>query len=332
MVTGGAGFIGSSLVERLLAEGHEVDVVDDLSSGSLANLAGARAMGERSLTIHQLDVRVPEVTELIVHKKPSVIFHLAAYGASGRDVADPVTEAQVNVIGSLRVLEGAREGGTERIVFAADGASLYGELDDEELPARESALRRCRSTLGVTNGAVIDYLAEYRERHAVEFCTLVLATVYGPRQVAQPSARTAVVARFAESIVAREPVQVCGDGEQTRDLVYVDDVVDAFARAAGRAGGLVCNIGTGKETSLNALVSVMSALEGRAPRSARAPSTQVPQSAVQRSVLDPGRAAIHLGWRPWTTLEEGAAAVLEAARTSAGPPDRPTHLALVRSP
>jgi UDP-glucose 4-epimerase len=314
MVTGGAGFIGSALVDRLLAEGHEVDVVDDLSSGSLTNLSAARAAAGRALTIHQLDIRLPETADLVLRRRPSVIFHLAAQIDARASVADPVFDADVNVIGSLRVLEGARAAGTDRIVVAASGGSLYGEPDPSELPVRESHPHRPLSPYGVAKKAVIDYLVAYRELHAIEFSALALANVYGPRQ--DPHGEGGVVAIFAGAMVTGRPVTVFGDGHQTRDYVYVDDVVDAFARAATKGGGLVCNVGTGKETSVNQLVGIMAGAAGVEAKVQYAPARL---GEVQRSALDPTRAAIHLGWRPWTTLEEGCAVVLEEARRRAAP-------------
>src|SRR5271166_3096086 len=142
MVTGGAGFIGSTLVDRLLAEGHQVDVVDDLSTGSLVNLAEARAAGGRSLTIHQLDIRLDDLVALIDHRRPEVIFHLDAQADVRVSVDRPAFDAQVNIVGSINVLEGARQAGTERVVFAASGGTLYGDPPDEELPVRESLPHR----------------------------------------------------------------------------------------------------------------------------------------------------------------------------------------------
>jgi len=315
MVTGGAGFIGSALVDRLLAEGHEVDVVDDLSSGSLSNLSEARAAGGRALSIHQLDVRLPETTDLILRRRPDVVFHLAAQIDVRASVADPVRDADVNVIGSLRVLEGARAAGADRVVLAASGGALYGEPAPGDLPVRESHPHRPLSPYGVSKKAAIDYLVAYRELHALEFCVLALANVYGPRQ--DPHGEAGVVAVFADALVSGAPVTVFGDGDQTRDFVYVDDVVDAFARAATRGGGLVCNVGTGRETSVNGLLSVMAAAAGVDPTVRRAPARE---GELRRSALDPARAAIHLGWRPWTTLEQGCAAVLDAARRRVATP------------
>ena len=309
MVTGGAGFIGSSLVDRLLAEGHEVDVVDDLSSGSLTNLAQARATAGRALSFHQLDVRLPETTALIVRRRPAVIFHLAAQADVRVSVADPVADADVNILGSLRVLEGARAGGTARFVFAASGGTLYGEPDAADLPVRESHPHRPLSPYGVSKKAVIDYLVAYRELHGLEFSALALANVYGPRQ--NPHGEAGVVAIFADALVTGRPVTVFGDGEQTRDYVYVDDVVDAFTRAATRGEGLVCNVGTGTESTVNELLRTLCALVGVEPEIRHAPARQ---GELRRNALDPTRAAIHLGWRSWTTLDAGSALVVEDAK------------------
>jgi UDP-glucose 4-epimerase len=309
MVTGGAGFIGSTLVDRLLAEGHEVDVVDDLSTGSLVNLADARAAAGGALTIHHLDIRRPETSELVARRQPEVVFHLAAQIDVRDSVARPVFDAEVNVLGSLHVLEGARMAGTQRVVFAASGGTLYGETDPADLPVRESHPHRPLSPYGVSKKVVIDYLVAYRELHALEFCALALANVYGPRQ--DPHGEAGVVAIFADRLVEGRPVTVFGDGEQTRDYVYVDDVVDAFARAATRGGGLVCNIGTGRETSVNELYRVMASVAGIDAPPGHAPPRP---GELRRSCLDPSRAEIHLGWRPWTSLAEGTSAVVEVAR------------------
>ncbi len=305
MVTGGAGFIGSTLVDRLLAEGHRVDVVDDLTSGSLANLADARSRPEHEMTFHQLDIRSGALIEVIERSRPSVIYHLAAQADVRVSVERPVFDAEVNVLGTLRVLEGARAAGGSRIVFAASGGTLYGDVDPEDLPVRESHEQRPLSPYGVSKKSAIDYLFAYRELHSIEFCALALANVYGPRQ--DPHGEAGVVAIFADRLLRGEPVTIYGDGEQTRDFVYVDDVVDAFVRASTRGGGLVLNVGTGSEISVKQLAGVMSELAG-----ASVPPVHAPErlGELRRSALDPQRAGIHLGWKSWTTLEEGIRGVL----------------------
>jgi UDP-glucose 4-epimerase len=309
LVTGGAGFIGSNLVDRLLAEGHEVDVVDDFSTGSLSNLSEARGSGGGALTIHHLDITAPGVVELMARRRPQLVFHLAAQIDVRASVAQPAFDAAVNIIGSLHILEGARQAGTERVVFAASGGTLYGDPAPEDLPLRESHPQQPLSPYGVAKKSVIDYLVAYRQLHALEFCALALGNVYGPRQ--DPHGEAGVVAIFAERILRGEPVTVFGDGEQTRDYVFVDDVVDAFVRAATRGGGLTCNIGTGTETSVNELLSTMAAQAGVEVSPVFAP---LRPGELLRSCLDIERAAIQLGWRPWTGLAEGARAVLEFVR------------------
>jgi UDP-glucose 4-epimerase len=309
MVTGGAGFIGSNLVDRLLAEGHAVDVIDDLSSGSLANLAAARSSPGHELSFHQLDVRSGELVEMIARRRPEVIFHLAAQADVRVSVNRPVFDADVNILGTLRVLEGARALDTTRVVFAASGGTLYGEPDEADLPVRESHPHRPLSPYGVSKKSAIDYLVAYRELHSVEFCALALANVYGPRQ--DPHGEAGVVAIFADRLLGGEPVTIFGDGEQTRDFVFVDDVVDAFVRAATRGGGLVLNIGTGHEISVNHLAAVMADAAGISTPPVYAPARP---GELQRNALDPERAGIHLGWTPWTELSQGVRAVLDHVR------------------
>jgi UDP-glucose 4-epimerase len=306
LVTGGAGFIGSNLVDRLLVEGHEVDVVDDFSTGSLSNLADARANAGRALTIHQADISVPAIVELMARRRPELVFHLAAQADVRVSVARPAFDATVNIVGSLNVLEGARQAECERVVFAASGGTLYGEPAAEDLPVRESHPHQPLSPYGVAKKSVIDYLVAYRELHALEFCALALGNVYGPRQ--DPHGEAGVAAIFAERLLTATPVTVFGDGEQTRDFVYVDDVVDAFVRAATRGGGLVCNVGTGRETSVNELLTTMAEQAGVDAAPVHAPARP---GELQRSSLDVERAAIQLGWRSWTDLADGARAVLE---------------------
>jgi UDP-glucose 4-epimerase len=195
----------------------------------------------------------------------------------------------------------------------ASGGTLYGECDPSELPVKESHPHRPLSPYGVSKKAAIDYLVAYRELHALEFCALALANVYGPRQ--DPHGEAGVVAIFSDKLLRGEAVTVFGDGEQTRDFVYVDDVVDAFVRAGTRGGGLVLNIGTGKEVSVNELARVMGERSGATKAPVHAPARV---GEIQRSSLDPERAGIHLGWHPWTELEDGVDGVLDCTRRQAG--------------
>jgi UDP-glucose 4-epimerase len=298
MVTGGAGFIGSTLVDRLLAEGCDVDAIDDLSTGALANLTGARAQRNRKFSFHRLDVRSPQLADIVAHRKPEVIFHLAAQLDVRVSVAKPLFDAEINVLGSLNVCEAALAAGTRKVVFAGSGGTLYGV--PENLPVRESHPQRPISPYGVSKKAAGDYLHYYREVRGLEYTELALANVYGPRQ--DPNGEAGVVAIFAGLMLAGRQPTVFGDGGQTRDYVFVDDVVDAFVRATEKGGGLLMNIGTGVETSVLQLYEGMARLTSYREAPNRAPERA---GELLRSSLDPGRAAIHLGWKPWTSLEDG---------------------------
>ena len=305
-MTGGAGFLGSNLVDRLLAEGHEVDVLDDLSSGSLGNLADARADRTARLTFQKIDVRDPQIVDVIGRREPEVVFHLAAQTDDRVSVERPAFDAEVNVIGTINVLEGARAAGARKVVFASSGTAIYGAVPASRLPIKESQAQMPRSPAGVSKKVALDYLTVYRERHGLEFTALALANVYGPRQ--DPDGGAGVVAVFARRLLADEPCTIYGDGEQTRDFVYVDDAVDACVRAATRGGGLLVNVGTGVETSVNELYATMARAAG-VDRPAAAAAMR--PGELPRSALDPSRAAIHLGWKPWTPLAEGTARVLD---------------------
>jgi UDP-glucose 4-epimerase len=306
LVTGGAGFIGSALVDRLLAEGHEVEVLDDLSTGTLGNLAEARADRTHRLTFHQIDVRDPHAVELIARREPEVILHLAAQPGVPESVARPLLDAEINVLGTLNVLEGARLGRTRKVVVASSGGTLYGEVAPRHLPAKESQRQGPLSPHGVSTRVGLEYLRLYRHLHELEYTALALANVYGPRQ--DPERGGGVVAAFAAQLLADEPCTIHGDGEQTRDFLYVDDCVDALVRAIERGDGLLINVGTGVQTSINALYTGMAAAVG-VDRPAR--GAAVRPGDLQRSALDATRARIQLGWTPWTDLSEGTARVLD---------------------
>jgi UDP-glucose 4-epimerase len=300
-VTGGAGFLGGRLASRLVAEGHEVDVVDDLSTGSLANLAEARAGG--GLHFHQLDVRAPALAELLERRRPEVVFHLA-----WRPLDDPADDADLTVGGTLQVLAGAARAGARKLVHAGDAVALYGVPERRALPVRESRPPAPVDHHGVSCWAAVEHLRIARLRLGLEFTSLALATVYGPGDRRGPVRRAVDDALAGRTIAADGP---------TLDLVYVDDAVDAFVRAAARGSGLVCNVGSGRETTPAELGRVLATRTGFpdvAPRPARAGS---------RFCLDVTRARIHLGWEPWTTLEEGVGEVCRWLEARPPVPDPP---------
>lgn len=303
VVIGGAGFIGSHLVDRLLAEDHTVDVIDNLTVGSLANLATARASGG-ALRIHHLDAASAETSSSIGIRRPDVIFHLALLPRH-----DSTAPAQADAfVSALSTLEAARLHGVAKVVVAIPASAIYGHPTSKSLPSKEGEPSQLEplGVRGVVACSIVDLLVSYRDLHAIEFTALALGSVYGPRQ----RATGGVVAAFLDAAVNGRPPVMHGDGRQTRDLVFIDDVVDALVRAAERGSGLVINVGTGEQTSIASLWSTIAAsvpgAEGLEP-------THGPSRLhdVQRFAVSPVRARIHLGWSPWTDLDEGVARLVE---------------------
>ena len=310
LVTGGAGFIGSTLTDRLLADGHRVTVLDNFSSGSQANLAAAREQHGERLAVIEADIREAAAADQVRTAAPEVLFHLAAQADVRVSVADPVFDADVNVVGSLNMIEAARAGGARKIVFASSGGTIYGDPEPSSLPVDESHPREPVSPYGVAKMVVGHYLEAFRVLHGLDYTALALANVYGPRQ--DPHGEAGVVAIFAGRLLAGEACTVFGTGEQTRDFVYVDDVVDAFARAADTAPGLLLNIGTGEETSVNRLYRAMADAAGVEAEPVMA---EARAGELDRSALDRAKATTELGWTPQVSLDDGVARVLDWFRT-----------------
>jgi UDP-glucose 4-epimerase len=311
VVTGGAGFIGSTLVDQLVAAGHSVTVIDNFSSGSAENLEQARDRAGSDLVVHTVDIRDAQTITTIVDARPDVVFHLAAQADVRVSVSNPVLDAQINVIGTLHVLEGARRAGARKIVAASSGGTIYGEPLPSALPVDELYPQHPVSPYGVSKKVLGDYMFAYRALHDLDYTALALANVYGPRQ--DPHGEAGVVAIFAGLLLTGKPCTVFGTGEQTRDFVYVSDVADAFVRAAERGGGMVINIGTGVETSVNTLYRAMADAAGVDDEPVRAPARP---GELDRSALAITRAAQELGWRPSTTLADGTRAVLDWFRAN----------------
>ncbi len=296
VVTGGAGFVGSTLVDRLVDDGLAVLVVDDLSSGHLEHLAAARRHGE--VQFHQLDVREELLGAVITRFAPSVVFHLAARGHTADAAADPVTTASVDFVGGVNVVESARLAGVGRVVYVTAARELYGPA--ARVPVGGRAARRPAGAGGVAAFGVLEYLGYAARRHGLGYAALGTATVYGPRQ-ASGSADAAVV-DIAASLLADERPVLAGDGSQTRDLVYVDDVADAAVRAATRGGNRYFHIASGVETPIMELARRLGEITG----SVRRPELDEDrEDEWRRMAFDAGAARERLGWKPWTSLDDG---------------------------
>ena len=288
IVTGGAGFIGSTLADALVASGREVHVVDNLATGHRANLpAGA--------TFHEVDIRDSAAVARVASESGAVaIFHMAAQADVRKAIEDPAFDADVNIGGTLSVLEAARINGA-RVMFAATGGGAYGEYDGLPIPTPETADPRPMSHYGQSKLSGEAYCALYGRLYGIPTVRLRLGNVYGPRQ--DPHGEAGVVAIFSGKLIDGEPMKVFGDGLQTRDYVYVDDVVDAFLRAEGGTPDITLNIGTGREVSVLDLVRILGGGDA-----VHAPART---GEVQRSALDAALAATVLGWTPTVQVEEG---------------------------
>jgi UDP-glucose 4-epimerase len=300
LVTGGAGFIGSALVDRLVRDGHEVTVVDDLSTGRLENLADAFASGRAHLA--EADLAGPELAGVVAEARPQVVHHLAAQIDVRRSVADPLHDARVNILGTIAVASAALDAGCRRLVFASSGGTVYGEPEPSALPIDERHPLGVTSPYGVAKRSAEDYLASFAELHGLEPVSLRVGNVYGPRQ--DPHGEAGVVAIFCNRLLADEPVTVFGDGRQTRDYVYVEDVVDAFLAAGEHpdAPGARLNVATGVETSVLDLYAGLREVAGFGGEPTFAPPRP---GELGRIALDCAEAGRMLGWQAKVDLREG---------------------------
>ncbi len=293
LVTGGAGFIGSHVAGMLAGAGHEVTVVDDLSTGHERNLPAGVAF-------EHLDIREPAFEMLIEHLQPRAIVHLAAQIDVRVSVADPVLDAGINVLGTVRMVRAAAAVGCDKVVFTSTGGAIYGEQD--VFPAPEDHPCRPVSPYGVAKLCAEQYLAHFERAGGPKAVSLRLANVYGPRQ--DPHGEAGVVAIFSRRMLSGETPVIYGDGGQTRDYVYVEDVARACSLALERTFGGVFNIGTGVETDVNRLAALLAeacAFDQEPVHEADRPGEQ------RRSCVDPSLAAAELGWEPCVDLREGLA-------------------------
>jgi UDP-glucose 4-epimerase len=303
-VTGGAGFIGSHVTEALAAAGHRVLVVDDLSTGSTANLATV----EGDVDLLQADMAGPELAPALRAAGVQVICHLAAAIDVRASVADPVGDALRNVVGTVAVLQAATQAGVGKVIFASSGGSIYGSATPPPVP--ESAVIAPESPYAASKAAAELWLQTFQRLHGLRWTALALANVYGPRQ--DPAGEAGVISLFGARMLAGQPTTIYGDGSQTRDFVYVKDAAAAF-RAACELGvdGVRLNIGTGVETSVRHLHTELAALCGARDEFVTGPTRA---GELHRSALDASRARQLLGWEPRTGLRTGLAETVEWLR------------------
>jgi UDP-glucose 4-epimerase len=318
LVTGAAGFIGSTLVDRLLAEGHNVVGIDNLGGGgAAANLEHARRYNRCSpgrFTFLNADVQAPELVGIVAGTNPDAVFHLAAHVDLRASVSDPQFDARSNVLGTINVLEASRRAGVQRFVYAASGGSRYGA--PTRLPVDESATLNPLSPYAAAKVAGEMYVGAYAEMYGIAPICLGLANVYGPRQ--NPYGEAGVIAVFGSKMISGQPVTVYGDGTATRDYVYVDDVVDAFVRAGQAPLTTVgtYNIGTGQQTTVadvHRLIATAFA-ESSAPRYDAARTGELHAIA-----LDATKAEKELGWKPAVDLVEGIERTMRWLRATLDP-------------
>ncbi len=302
LVTGGAGFIGSHVVDAYAAAGHSVAIVDDLITVAWRHVpAGART--------YTVDIRDPALADVFAREQPEVVNHHAAHISVHRSVEDPLRDASVNIHGTLNLLECARRAGTRKVIYASSGGAAYGE--PRYLPCDEDHPVDPLSPYGVSKHTPEHYLALYQHLHGLAATVLRYPNVYGPRQ--DPDGEGGVVAIFGKRMLRDEPVTIFGDGEQARDFVAVADLVRANVAALTRADGAIVNLGSGVPTTVNEIFRSLAALSGYR----REPTHAPPRAGeVYRIVLTNAKAKELLAWAPAIALDEGLASVVADLRAA----------------
>ncbi len=295
LVTGGAGFIGSHVVDGFLKLGHEVAVVDDLSTGHPSNL-------NKDVKLYQHDIRDDALDKVFEAFKPDIVDHHAAQSNVPASVADPVYDASVNVLGGLNLIKLARKHEVKKFIYISSGGAMYGEPEPSMLPVPESAPIRPLSPYGASKQALEAWLGVFKRTFGLDYTVLRYANIYGPRQGVREEG--AVVAVFATRMARDEPVTIDGTGQQTRDFVYVGDCVTANIAALDKGSGCSVNIGTGRETSIRDIFDLMAEVAGYTLQ----PQFGTPRTGdVVRIVLNPAAAREHLGWQAKMPLDKGLA-------------------------
>lgn len=291
LVTGGAGFIGSHLVDRLIQEGHEVVVVDNLSTGKRRNL-------NRAARFYKIDIQSWRLERVFRNERPNIVMHLAAQMDVRKSVDNPIFDAQVNVLGMLNVLQQSVRHGVRKVVFSSSGGAIYGE--QEIYPAPESHVMRPLSPYGISKLCGEQYLSYYQRVSGLQMVNLRYANVYGPRQ--DPDGEAGVVSIFIQKLLNNEQAIVNGNGRQTRDFVYVEDAVEANLAVMGQETQGTYNVGTGEETSINDLFRILIAHTNSTCKEVHGPAKSGEQV---RSVIDSTKIRQELSWEPRTELREG---------------------------
>lgn len=310
LVTGGAGFIGSTLVDRLLADGHRVTAVDNLSTGKLHNLQRARRDPEADLSFVRLDITSDGLERAVAKAEPEIVLHLAAQMDVRHSVADPVHDALVNVVGTVNLLEACRRHDVAKVVFTTSGGCIYGAPGLDDLPVTEDHEGHPHSPYGAGKRGVEEYFHAFEHLYGLRWTSLALGNVFGPRQ--DPDGEAGVVSIFGGLMLEGRDVTIYSDGEQSRDFVFVDDVVGALVAAMDGGDGERLNVGTGRRTSVNALFAVLAELTGYARPPSYAPARS---GELDHIALDVFRAIEVLGWSPTTDLRSGLEATIDWLRS-----------------
>lgn len=300
LVTGGAGFIGSHIVDRYIQEGYQVVVADNLSTGRRRNV-------HRGARFYRADIRGRWLERVFRRERPAVVSHHAAQMNVRRSVQDPVFDAETNILGTLNVLQLAVRYGVRKVIFASSGGAVYGE--PERLPVAESHPTRPSSPYGISKAVGDEYLRYFKDASGLEFVSLRYANVYGPRQ--DPDGEAGVVAIFAKKMLLGDQPLINGNGRQTRDYVYVDDVVEANVAALSKGARGIYNVGTGKETSVSELFQLLADLINPSIRPAHGPAKKGEQLRIS---LDSSRLHTELEWEPRVALKDGLARTVEYFR------------------